>query len=247
MGKDPDAIREEIEQTRAEMTETVEAIGYKADVPSRAKEKLSEKVDSVKSKVCDSCEWFTSDTNAWYSKAPEYARRMERFVMPTLRLRLPTGTQRMRGSVVSGVAYQAKLAIANAGSFKSLEDTFLSTIEALANALEAGLDAVQHDVRVVAVRARAEVPIPPLRVDAPHDLDVVPWRHRESVVRRSRLTLTSSVARIFARALLPALMLAAICSRKDVSIEANFLSSSLRRPSWLYTTPVAWVIWLMNC
>jgi hypothetical protein len=53
MGQDPDAIREEIEQTRSEMTETVEAIGYKADVPSRAKEKLSEKVDTVKSKVSD--------------------------------------------------------------------------------------------------------------------------------------------------------------------------------------------------
>jgi hypothetical protein len=53
MGQDPDAIREEIEQTRSEMTETVEAIGYKADVPSRAKEKLSEKVDDVKSKVSD--------------------------------------------------------------------------------------------------------------------------------------------------------------------------------------------------
>jgi predicted ribonuclease toxin of YeeF-YezG toxin-antitoxin module len=53
MGSDPDAIREEIEQTRAEMGETVEAIGYKADVPSRAKEKVSEKVDNVKNKVGD--------------------------------------------------------------------------------------------------------------------------------------------------------------------------------------------------
>jgi Protein of unknown function (DUF3618) len=33
MGQDPDEIRQEIEQTRAEMGETVEAIGYKADVP----------------------------------------------------------------------------------------------------------------------------------------------------------------------------------------------------------------------
>jgi ElaB/YqjD/DUF883 family membrane-anchored ribosome-binding protein len=53
MGQDPDAIREEIEQTRAEMGETVDAIGYKADVPSRAKEKVGEKVDNVKSKVSD--------------------------------------------------------------------------------------------------------------------------------------------------------------------------------------------------
>jgi hypothetical protein len=53
MGQDPDAIRQDIEQTRAEMSETVEAIGYKADVPSRAKDAVSDKVESVKSAVGD--------------------------------------------------------------------------------------------------------------------------------------------------------------------------------------------------
>jgi hypothetical protein len=51
MGQDPDAIRQDIEQTRAEMSDTVEAIGYKADVPSRAKEAVSDKVENVKAKV----------------------------------------------------------------------------------------------------------------------------------------------------------------------------------------------------
>ena len=53
MGQDPDAIRQDIEQTRVELSETVEAVGYKADVPSRAKEAVSDKVDSVKSAVSD--------------------------------------------------------------------------------------------------------------------------------------------------------------------------------------------------
>jgi ElaB/YqjD/DUF883 family membrane-anchored ribosome-binding protein len=53
MGQDPDAIRQDIEQTRAEMSDTVEAVGYKADVPSRAKDAVSDKVESVKSKVSD--------------------------------------------------------------------------------------------------------------------------------------------------------------------------------------------------
>jgi ElaB/YqjD/DUF883 family membrane-anchored ribosome-binding protein len=53
MGQDPDAIRQDIEQTRSEMSETVEAIGYKADVPSRAKDAVSDKVENVKSKVSD--------------------------------------------------------------------------------------------------------------------------------------------------------------------------------------------------
>jgi ElaB/YqjD/DUF883 family membrane-anchored ribosome-binding protein len=53
MGQDPDQIRQDIAQTRAEMSETVEAVGYKADVPSRAKDKVSETVDNVKNKVSD--------------------------------------------------------------------------------------------------------------------------------------------------------------------------------------------------
>jgi diguanylate cyclase (GGDEF)-like protein len=40
-------------------------------------------------------------------------------------------------ALLGGIAHQAKLAIANASSFEGLERTFLSTIEALANALEA--------------------------------------------------------------------------------------------------------------
>jgi gas vesicle protein len=51
MGQDPDAIRQEIEQTRERMGDTVDALGYKADVPARAKESISDKVDTVKSKV----------------------------------------------------------------------------------------------------------------------------------------------------------------------------------------------------
>ena len=51
MGEDPDVIRHEIEQTRERMGDTVDAIGYKADVPSRAKESISDKVHSVKTKI----------------------------------------------------------------------------------------------------------------------------------------------------------------------------------------------------
>jgi HD-GYP domain-containing protein (c-di-GMP phosphodiesterase class II) len=39
--------------------------------------------------------------------------------------------------LLAGVAHQVKLAVANASSYESLERTFLSTVEALANALEA--------------------------------------------------------------------------------------------------------------
>jgi ElaB/YqjD/DUF883 family membrane-anchored ribosome-binding protein len=51
MGQDPAAIRKEIEQTRQHMGDTVDALGYKADVPARAKDSVSEKVDTLKSKI----------------------------------------------------------------------------------------------------------------------------------------------------------------------------------------------------
>jgi len=40
MGEDPDRIREEIVQTRLEMGETVDALGYKADVKARTKDRV---------------------------------------------------------------------------------------------------------------------------------------------------------------------------------------------------------------
>ena len=48
MGEDPNAIRDEIADTRERMGDTIDALGYKADVKSRAKENVAGKVDSVK-------------------------------------------------------------------------------------------------------------------------------------------------------------------------------------------------------
>jgi gas vesicle protein len=51
MGQDPSQIKQDIEHTRGEMGDTVEALGHKADVPGRAKEAISSRVDTVKDKV----------------------------------------------------------------------------------------------------------------------------------------------------------------------------------------------------
>ena len=51
MGKGPGEIREEIEQTREEMGDTVEALGYKADVKTRAKENIAGKRDRLKERI----------------------------------------------------------------------------------------------------------------------------------------------------------------------------------------------------
>ena len=51
MGQEPSDIRQQIEDTRANMGDTIEAIGYRADVPARARESISGKVESIKSRV----------------------------------------------------------------------------------------------------------------------------------------------------------------------------------------------------
>ena len=51
MGKEPEDIRNEIEETRARMGDTVEALGYKTDVKSRTKESISNAKENVVGKV----------------------------------------------------------------------------------------------------------------------------------------------------------------------------------------------------
>jgi gas vesicle protein len=47
MGEDPARIRQEIEQTREQMGDTVGALSYKADVKERAKDSLRDRKESV--------------------------------------------------------------------------------------------------------------------------------------------------------------------------------------------------------
>jgi ElaB/YqjD/DUF883 family membrane-anchored ribosome-binding protein len=51
MGEDPDAIRDEIADTRERMGDTIDALGYKTDVKSRAKDNVSGKVEAVKERL----------------------------------------------------------------------------------------------------------------------------------------------------------------------------------------------------
>jgi hypothetical protein len=71
MGKDPDTIRREIEETRERMGETVDAVGYKADVPARTKEKVSDSVDSAKQSVAGSVDTVKEKIGIVGSKAGE--------------------------------------------------------------------------------------------------------------------------------------------------------------------------------
>jgi gas vesicle protein len=51
MGQEPGEIRQEIEETRAQMGDTVDALAYKADVKTRVKESIADKRDRLVSQV----------------------------------------------------------------------------------------------------------------------------------------------------------------------------------------------------
>ncbi|WP_280390088.1 DUF3618 domain-containing protein, partial [Nocardia wallacei] len=50
---EPDAIRRDIERTRAELGETVDALAHKADVSARAKEKLHDTSTAAQAKASE--------------------------------------------------------------------------------------------------------------------------------------------------------------------------------------------------
>jgi gas vesicle protein len=51
VAQEPEVIRREIQETREHMGDTVDALAYKADVPTRTKERISDTMTSVKDKI----------------------------------------------------------------------------------------------------------------------------------------------------------------------------------------------------
>ena len=100
MGETPDDIREEIEETRARMGETVEAIGYKADVKTRMKESITDKKDSVMGSI-------TGGKDSVVGKADAVVSRVSGAV--------PGGEQLKGGAQKVGVSRENPLGLAVAG------------------------------------------------------------------------------------------------------------------------------------
>jgi len=51
VGENPDVIRRQLERTRDELTDTIDALGYKADVPARAKDRVTDTIDRARGAV----------------------------------------------------------------------------------------------------------------------------------------------------------------------------------------------------
>ena len=78
MAQTSDQLRTDIERTRDEMGDTVEALAYKADVPSRTKEWLGGKKDAVVSKVSGAGDKLTPDGENVKQGAGRLKRTAER-------------------------------------------------------------------------------------------------------------------------------------------------------------------------
>jgi len=156
MGQTPDDIREEIEDTRARMGETVEAIGYKADVKSRVKESAAEKKDAVLGAIGGS-------KDAVVGKADSLVTRVGGIV--------PDGEQVKTGAAKAGISKENPLGLALAGAavgfvlgtllpHTDVEDQKLGEVsdEITDKAKEAGQEAVERGKNVAedALQAAAD-------------------------------------------------------------------------------------------
>jgi len=75
MGKDPRDIERQIEDTREHMGDTVSALSYKADVPTRVKDSIGEKKDSMVGKVTGTAGGAASGTKDGAKRAVGMAQQ----------------------------------------------------------------------------------------------------------------------------------------------------------------------------
>jgi gas vesicle protein len=164
VGEAPDEIRREIEQTRARMTETVEAIGHRADVPRRAKEAIVETKDSVVQKgrrAVDKLTGAMPDPRAAASRASEAGSSAASSVGEAL----PSREQMQQAvSVAQSNPLGLMIGAAAVGFVVGLalpttrvEDEKLGELadDLKEQAREAGHDALQHGKEVAQQTARA--------------------------------------------------------------------------------------------
>jgi len=102
VGKDSSEIRREIEETRDRMGDTVDALAYKADVPSRMKDNISDKVGGVKAAISGAASKVTGAVTGGTSRVSDAA----------------SGTGSRVGSTVSGMRSRLGEAMPDADDVK---------------------------------------------------------------------------------------------------------------------------------
>ena len=133
-----DEIRHEIDRTRAEMGDTVEALGYKANVPARTRDWMGDRKDGVASRVSG----LTPDGRA----VKERSLRMK-----------DTAERNPLGLAVAGVAVGFLAGILAPSTRMEDEKLGPAADEIRSQAADAGQEAVEHGKQVAQAAARSAV------------------------------------------------------------------------------------------
>jgi gas vesicle protein len=154
MAEKSDVIRKEIEETRLEMGETVDALAYKANVPARTKGWVGEKRDAV--------------TGAAGSVASKVSGTADSMVSKAAGMTPSTGQVQSKAGHMKDMAERNPLGLALAGAAVGfvaglfapstrLENTKLGPIsdQVKETAAEAGQEALQHGKEVAQAAARS--------------------------------------------------------------------------------------------
>lgn len=90
-----DELRQDIERTRAQLGDTVEALAHKADVPARVKDKVHDTKETVQLKAEEVTEHVLEGTESLQVKAAEMASQAERLIHQALEKLPPPVAQRI--------------------------------------------------------------------------------------------------------------------------------------------------------
>jgi hypothetical protein len=147
MGQTPDEIRREIEQTRNEMSDTADALGYKANVPARTKGWVADKKDAVVSAVAGTKDTVTSTLG---DATPDGAR-----IKAGGRRAVSVAESNPLGLAIAGAAVGFI-----AGSFTPSTKTENERLGPMADqikheAAEAGQEAIEHGKEVAKAAAQS--------------------------------------------------------------------------------------------
>jgi gas vesicle protein len=156
MAERPEVIRSEIEYTRAQMGNTLDALGYKANVPARAKGWVGTRKDRVTGAFGAGVSKVSGATDSMVSRVSG--------VTPSTGS-IHAGAGRMKGTVESnplGLAIAGAAVGFVAGLFApstSVENEKLGAMsdQVKSTAMEAGQEALEHGQQVVQAAAQSAV------------------------------------------------------------------------------------------
>jgi hypothetical protein len=90
-----DEIRQDIERTRAQLGQTVEALAHKVDVPARVKDKVHDTKQTVQVKTDQATQHLQESIPALQAKAGEMASQAERLIHQALEKLPPPVAERI--------------------------------------------------------------------------------------------------------------------------------------------------------